>query len=317
VGSHQPQTPGGTVFKEGVPLLWTTSHGLQHDELLIVSSPKELISNAIESGGKLDAVHDKTPSVSLAGADVVIEYVIRNFENYSSIYSKPEEMLNIISKSEVSRFVLSFDIDMLLSQGRAQMAQVLKDRIQKNCDNLSLGIKILNVAITAVHPPTDIADAFEENVSALQERETKIQQARQSASRAQIETAGSVESFASLSQQINNEEDSSGKNHIETEKMIWNCGGQISRILSDATGYRWSRENTECGKTEKFIEELKLYKIAKKVYFYERYLSVLEEALATKKKFLLSDSLRNTLIDVGTNVGRNTGSVINDFKNTF
>ncbi|MBN1600828.1 MAG: hypothetical protein JW915_04420 [Chitinispirillaceae bacterium] len=300
VGSHKPQIMGGTVFKEGVPLLWTTNHGLSNDEHLIVASPRKLMQNAVESGGKVDVSNNKTPSVSLAGADIVLEYTINNITDFSMAGIDTEKMLYLFSEASVSHHLLSFDIDTLFSDARIGMAQELKARLQSKISNHHLGIKILNVSITAVHPPTEIADVFEENVTAMQERETKFQQAQQSSLRTQVEAAGSVAAFKELADQINIEERFSSAENIQSELMILKCGGTISTIISDATGYRWSRENIEGGKAEKFTEELKLFEISKNIYSHERYFSILEEALASKNKILVSQRHKNLIVELGS-----------------
>lgn len=79
VGSHQSQTPDGEVFKKDAPLLWTNIQSYNNEEMLLISSPKQLVQNARESGGKIDITNNKTPSVSLAGADIVVDYKVLDF----------------------------------------------------------------------------------------------------------------------------------------------------------------------------------------------------------------------------------------------
>jgi hypothetical protein len=73
VGSHQVLRDGD-VFKEGVPLLWTNAHGISGEELLIVSAPASLMDDAAKSGGQLGPGQRQAPSISLAGADICVEY---------------------------------------------------------------------------------------------------------------------------------------------------------------------------------------------------------------------------------------------------
>ena len=180
-----------------------------------------------------------------------------------------------------------------------QLAKELENSIRYNCRKSGLGIEIINVAITLVQPPAEIASVFEENVSAQQEREAKIQQVQKKVLRTQVETAGSTEYFDMLVNLISSQERSVISNRNETEHLLLMCGGDISRIVTDAVAYRWEKENIERGRVNKFTNELVLYNTAKKVYCYERYLKVLEDALAVKKKIIIAPNFRDILIETG------------------
>lgn len=300
VGSHRPKTPEASVFKEGVPLLWTNMHGVRREEFLIVASPKRLIISAVESGGKLDPFQEGAPSVSLAGADIVVEYVVSDLRSYLTAHGRPDQFLRILAEAHVSSHILRYEIDDLFSDKRFRMAKELRTEIQESCDEVGLGISILHVGITAVHPPIEIADAFEENVSARQDRETKIQQARQIAVRSQVETAGSVTDFENLIALIEKEEAPSSGDRAETEQLLLSCGGSVAGMLAEAVGYRWSREDGEGGKMERFVQESNLFRISPGPYRYERYLSVLESNLTDKKKILLTGTHRNAVLGVSS-----------------
>lgn len=47
VGSHRSADGGRSVYRKGVPILWTNMHGLSMDELLICSSPQNRINGRI------------------------------------------------------------------------------------------------------------------------------------------------------------------------------------------------------------------------------------------------------------------------------
>lgn len=301
VGSHRPETPGASVFREGVPLLWTNMHGIRSEELLIVASPRNLIQGAVQSGGKVNSRAEKAPSISLAGADVVVEYVITDLGRFLFSYSDPEEYLRIFAESRASLHILRHEIDDLFSDKRLATAEHLKRELQSACDSLLLGVKILHVGITAVHPPLEVADAFEKNVSARQDRETIIQQAERKAIQSQVETAGSVGDFQTLIGLIEGGERGAEGSRTETERLLLSCGGDVSRIFAEAIGYRWSRENTEGGNAERFNQERRLHRAASGPYRYERYLSVLENSLKDKKKTILMGKHRNAVIGMGTN----------------
>jgi regulator of protease activity HflC (stomatin/prohibitin superfamily) len=193
VGSHHSKD--GTVFKEGVPLLWTNMHGIADEELLLTASPKELMRNAFESGGKIGSHDQQVPSISLAGADVTVDYVIKDLRSFVVCGANPDDLIRVLSEQCVSRQLLHFEIEELFSGKRTLIAQSMRDSIQRRCDNLRIGAGILHTGITAVHPPRNVAAAYEEKIAAFQEYATKIQQAEQMALKNKVETSGTVDNF--------------------------------------------------------------------------------------------------------------------------
>ncbi len=287
VGSHQSAKQGDDVYREGVPILWTNKHGVIMDALLIIAAPKQLIKEAHESGSKIDSVKHKTPSISLVGADIYIEYKISNLVDYIRSAANPELLLKKLAEAQASRLLYRFDIDTLFCDARLAMADLLRNQVQNECDRNKLGIEIIHAGVTAVHPPLEVAETFEATVAAQQERETKIQQARQSAVSVQVETSGSSEQFIALADLINKSESGLLKESSNIEQLLYQCGGKVSRIISGAYAYRWGREFSEHGKISRFKNEAVLYNTAPKNYRYSRYLDILGQGLADSRKMVL------------------------------
>lgn len=296
VGSHQPEKPGGDVYRQGVPILWTNKHGVKMDELLIVAAPRQLIREAGESGAKINSATHKTPSISLAGADVYIEYIIDDLIEYVRSAADPQLLLQKLAEAQTSRLLYRFDIDTLFCAARLEMADLLQVQIQRACDRNSLGIRIVHAGVTAVHPPLAVAKSFEATVAANQERETKIQQARQNAVSVQVETAGSSAQFRALADLINQSESGRLEGTETIEHLLYQCGGNVSCIIAEAAAYRWSRTFIEKGKTCRFRNEAALHTRAPENYRYSRYLDILAEGLADKRKMMLLGSHDQMLI---------------------
>jgi regulator of protease activity HflC (stomatin/prohibitin superfamily) len=295
-GSHRTTNRGDQIYRSGIPILWTNRHGISNEELIIISSPTNLIHDAEKSGGKIR--FEKTaPSISLVGTDIVVEYNVDNLLHYIQSSDNPERLLYNFARSCASRLLFRYDIDALFCEDRLDLAEELKFIIQKTCNSHNLGINILHVGVTAVHPPLDVAQSFEETVTAMQERETSIQQARQASLLQQVETAGSIEDFNKMIALINDSERGTlVTSSTESKRLFRNVGGKVSKILSEAFAYRWSREHKERGKTERFSQESKLDKIALKKYRYDRYLAVLENGLEYSKKVILTDDCDDVII---------------------
>ncbi|MBD3346874.1 MAG: hypothetical protein GF401_17605 [Chitinivibrionales bacterium] len=295
-GSHRSKESGGKIYKERVPILWTNRHGLFNEELLIISAPKELYSDARKSGGRFNRTENRAPSISLIGADIVVEYVISRLHDYIAVSCAPDLMLKKYAEAEVSRMIYAYDIDDMFCEKRLALSDLLVTRMQEHCNRHKLGIDIIHTGVTAVHPPYEVAEAFEQTIAARQERETRIQQARQEAIQIQVETAGSKDNFKKLAALIDKAEEEKQQISTDGETILLNCGGDVSQLVMDAYAYRWSREYEERGKTERFKQEQALYRNASKNYRYERFLSILETGLEDRRKMMVIGDRNDMLL---------------------
>lgn len=304
-GSHRPDSTGMAFLKEDVPLLWTNTHGVRNDELLITASPRYIIGDTRESSDWTDLTENKTPAVSLVGANVVVEYHISDAEKFVFSYQDPQRLVFLISEKMVSLEILKYEIDELFSAGRLHLASSLVNKIQKECDRFGLGVKILHVNINSVHPPLEVAPIFEENVSARQERETIISAAQQHVIRNQVETAGSSRHFKRLIELIDREEKGDRMVRPVLDSLLLTCGGEVSRVLWGAYGYRWSRENNEGGKAERFRAKVSgARERIIDVYMTDQYLSTLESVLADRKKVVFTRNVRDLIVTSGVSPGQ-------------
>jgi regulator of protease activity HflC (stomatin/prohibitin superfamily) len=71
-----------------------------------------------------------------------------------------------------------------MSTGRAKAAQELQQLLQKEADDLKLGVKIVFVGLQDIHPPVKVAASFEAVIGAGQENQAKLRMAEAYAARA-------------------------------------------------------------------------------------------------------------------------------------
>ncbi|BBO86113.1 hypothetical protein DSCO28_66790 [Desulfosarcina ovata subsp. sediminis] len=302
VGSHKPGRTGGSVYRKGVPILWTNMHGINIDELLICSSPLDRNCGAVDAQTRKKDIL-KVPSVSLAAADVHLQYVIDNLLDYVRTSAVPEVLLRKIAETGATRLIYRYDIDALFTEARLDLVDDIQHAVQKACDRRQLGIKIIHVAITAAHPPVEVAGDFEATVVAMQEKETRIQQARQTAIRTRVETTGAVKVFdrlAALADQVDFQKKAAVKDY---DALLQDAGGAVSQRLTEARSYRFTRENRERGTTERFAQQLRAYDASPRNYRYDTYFSTLEKGLAKNRKVFLLGNIDKTIVRMGVGQG--------------
>lgn len=258
VGSHRPR-PGGTeIYLADQAILWMNQHGVMPDELLIVAPPADLLKNTGYSGGVNTAMW-RVPSVSLAGIDVVAEYRINNLGRYVLTGAAPDEYFRALAEQAVSRLICRYDIDVLFCDGRLELAGQLMHELVPQADKL--GLELLHVSIGGAHPPQTVAEAFQDTVAAIQEKETTIQLARQYAIRSMIETAGSMalgEKLLAAVLEIEHRTNPAGSS-VMPEALARASEGQVAQMIAEAQAYRCTRENLERGNVDRFRAELNLF----------------------------------------------------------
>ena len=243
--------------------------------------------------------------VSLLSADVSVQYTVADLRTFLMGSADPRQMLLAIAQRETSRFFAIHDIDTLLATGRTAGGPALQAVIQAEADRFGLGIKIVGVAVTSLHPPIgNVSRAFHAQIGAMQERETLIQRARKDAVEKLARVAGSVE----FSQQIDAE--IRGLDALRTagkadSAAVTAAEGRINELLSDARGeaaemlhaaraYRWKRVIGERADGERFAGELLAFQASPEYYRTRRFLEVLAEGLASRRKYVITGDAGDT-----------------------
>ena len=246
------------------------------------------------------AEHAAGGGVSMVSAEVIVQYVVRDLRDFLLATSDPQKVLTVASQREVSRFFATHDIDALLGQGRTDGGPVLRRLIQSQADAMQLGVDVVGVAITSLHPPVGrVSRAFHAQIGAVQDRETLIQRARREA----VERLASVSGSVDLSQRIDAEirgleairapaERAAAEARIDA--LLTNARGEAAERLHAARAYRWSRSVGERAEGDRFAGELLAFEASPDYYRARRFLEVLAEGLASRRKFVITGDAGDT-----------------------
>jgi membrane protease subunit HflK len=101
-----------------------------------------------------------------------VQFQITNVTDWAYKNNAPDALLKDLATQEVIKYFAGIDLNDVLSQGRLQAADALRDRIQNSANARLLGAKIIFVGLQDIHPPTasDVAATYEKVVGAQQER---------------------------------------------------------------------------------------------------------------------------------------------------
>ena len=148
-------------------ILWTVSHN-QEQNFLVAN--RAAVTSATTSSDTNDAA--KAQAVGLITVSIPVQFQITNVTDWAYKNNAPGALLKDLATQEVIKYLAGIDLNDVLSQGRLQAAEMLRDRIQNSANARSLGAKIIFVGLQDIHPPTasDVAATYEKVVGAQQER---------------------------------------------------------------------------------------------------------------------------------------------------
>ena len=161
-------------------ILWTVSHAKEENFLV---GNRAIVTPATAGTGTNDAA--RAQAVGLITVSIPIQFQITNVTDWVYKNSEPETLLKDLATREVIHYLAGVDLNEVLSQGRLQAAEVLREKIQNSANARSLGAKIIFVGLQDIHPPTagEVAATYEKVVGAQQTRLAKILDAEAAAIR--------------------------------------------------------------------------------------------------------------------------------------
>lgn len=305
-----PKVDPQTGEVEHKPLLWGEAH-YEKEYQLLVASP--------QSGTESLA---GTVPVSLVIAAVPVQYRIKDLYSFIYNHNEPEKLLESICYRELTRFAASAkieagdetDIDQsLLGIGRAEAGKTLTERIQKAADEEGLGVEIVFLGLQGVHPPTEVAAAYQKVIGAVQQKQSLILQAQAERNMMLSTLVGSVEKadeLYRLALKYRQAEDVNSPEEIEKlgkqlDTAFEDAKGVIFKTLRESQRYAFEKETLAKGTGERFAGQLKAYTAAPEIYVHEQRLAMLEEALDGVRKYVVvadQNDTQVTIIDLQENL---------------
>lgn len=233
---------------------WSVSHNKEEYNMLVAS--RDRLSTA--AGGEEAAI-----PVNLLTVSIPVQFEIKDLKQWAYGHSNPAKLLQDIAYREVVKYLVNVDLLEIMGEGRSAAIAELRRRMQAVADSpeVGLGVNILFVGLQDIHPPRDVAPAFQEVIGALQDKESKILTAE--ASRAYILPLASA---------------------------------QASNLVIDAEAYRIRTTNAAAGQAEQFRQQAVAYRRAPGVYAERAYLEMFARAVTNSRIYLLATTNTDQVI---------------------
>ncbi|MHC5146191.1 MAG: SPFH domain-containing protein [Planctomycetota bacterium] len=282
--------------------LWGEKHYEEEYNLLV----------AVETGSS-DQEGGEVP-VSIVQANVPIQYRVSDVRKFIYNHEDSSELLEAICYRELTRYAVSAKIEAddaglgsqksLLGAGRIEAAKELKQRIQNAVNEADLGIEIVLLGLQGVHPPPEVAKAYEDVVAAVQEKQKIVLDAQAQKNKILIELGGSIaeiEALYAIAQEFERSKDKGDEQ--ETERLrkklqtaFADAEGNVFRILRQAESEAFERINLAKGEGLRFDGQVKAYQASPELYSKIQRLLTLEKGLKAVRKYVVVAEDEDALI---------------------
>lgn len=145
----------GRESDEELPfILWSKTHA-ENEYKLVLGQGRELVS-----------------------LDAVVNYRINDPVKYLFASRNPVETLRGLSYRVIMRETVGRNLDEVLSTERATFSERLEAALQRELDEHGVGIEVVEVPLRGIHPPVEVAPAYQAVVSAQVGSVTLVTQAK-------------------------------------------------------------------------------------------------------------------------------------------
>ncbi len=197
--------------------------------------------------------------------DFIVQYRVQQTPqgttNYLFNVANQRQAVRDAAESAMREIIGASKIDDALTEGKERIQTDVETLLQKMLDEYEAGIDIITVKLQDVGPPGAVADAFKDVISAEQDKERLINEARGHAN-----------------------------------DIVPKARGQAAQVVNEAEAYAQVIVNEAEGAAERFIAVFDEYAKAKDVTKRRLYLETMERVMARADKIILDRDTREQVV---------------------
>ena len=119
-----------------------------------------------------------TKDFNFVSVDFYVEWQVTDAVAYTYAAEEPQLILKTLAMSYIRDTIGSYDIDQVLTTGKAQIQSEIKTKLTERLDKEGIGVTVRNVAIQDAEPPTaSVIAAFKAVEDAKQQAEKTVNEA--------------------------------------------------------------------------------------------------------------------------------------------
>ena len=196
-----------------------------------------------------------TGDQNIVDVHFTVLYKIKDAGQFLFKLRNPETTVKDMSESVMREVVGQRELEFLLTGGRQEVEQVVRNNLQDILDEYESGILVQSIQLQSVNPPNLVIDAFDEVQRARQDKEKLVNEA-----------------------------------NSYLNKIVPNARGDAAKLVQEATAYKEQVIKQAEGVAQNFIDVYNSYKATKYVTRQRIYLETLTEVLEGPNKIILDDT---------------------------
>ena len=202
-----------------------------------------------------------TEDENIVDISLTVQYVASDPRDYLINVRSPENSLDHATESALRHVVGGSIMDRVITDGRADIALEVQQRLQSYLDRYGTGIAVSKVNIDQSAPPAQVKDAFDDVQKAKEDEQRYINQANALA-----------------------------------EQIIPEARGEAAKQIEQANAYRDQVIARAEGEAERFNKLLAEYSISKQVTRDRLYIDALEKVLSQSSKIMVDVEGGNNML---------------------
>jgi len=231
----------------------TTVHKLEFG--FVTQTPGTRTSYSPRSRGQADASLIVTGDLNIADVQWSTQYMISDAYNYLFKVRNAIETFRAMNEAVMREIIGDRTINEVLTSGRSEIQQEVKEKLQELAKQYELGIKLDKVILQDVNPPESVKASWNDVNEAQQEYSATINTAQ-----------------------------------AKYNEVVPKADGEAERTVEEAEGYAVQRVNEAQGDADLFKQVFSAYQKAPEVTRTRIYLETLNEVLATGPRKIIMDT---------------------------
>ncbi|SVB07404.1 uncharacterized protein METZ01_LOCUS160258 [marine metagenome] len=209
-----------------------------------------------------------TGDLNIADVQWSTQYKVEKAYDYLYKVRNAEDTFRDMNEAVMREAVGDRTINEVLTVGRTEIQQEVKEKLQALADQYELGIRLTQVILKDVNPPESVKQSWNDVNQAQQEKSSMINKAE-----------------------------------AEKNMIIPKAKGEAERTIEDAKGYAIERENNAQGDADLFKQVFSAYQKAPEVTRKRIYLETIGKVLATQQRddgkggFVVEQGPRKIIMD--------------------
>jgi len=273
VGAPQEQYTPEAIAKRGDVVGWAEEHiEKEYKYLMPLAEEARLEGKTRQLIRQED--QQETPDAMFVSGAIAVQYSVgrrgedggpRSADVYRYLYrhQDPESLMITLTERKITSFMAGANFWDVLVEETRETEERLQRRIQDAADRVGLGVRILFVSLSNIHPPVgDVGKAYQDVVGARQQREARILEGQTVA--------------------------------VEIMEL---ADGEAAQLLNSAEGYYAKRVLVSGATAQRFADQQKAYAAAPRVYLHRERLRTIEEGLKDARLLVVPPEVQAVIDD--------------------